>query len=317
MLSCGMRRGVLLLGGWLAAVLAGPATADGLFSDAEIATVMARRAPLIAGVVTEDIPSALPRAERAGLAGIGVAFVPHGPNPLSFYADPAARKVVVPGETVLFLDDLVTVAAWFDAHGCRREWIQSYLWGLLREGDPLPRPLTAFAIDRAATVADAAVDRSATQGYNGILLYLLAHEVGHLALGHAAGLTGAASQAQEIAADGFALDYFAAVGMPPIDMADYFVAARWLDPTGAAAALGTHPVTPGRLRAIADRLAAEPDAFTRVFSDPARGHALVLQAAAQLGEIAGLLSDEGTITVVPLGLARDFPLSRLGSACPG
>jgi hypothetical protein len=306
----------LVFGACLAAGLAGPAAADGLFSDAEITAVLARRAPLIAGVVTEDIPSALPREARAGTAGIGVAFVLHGPNPLSFYADPAARNVVVPGDTVLFLDDLVTVAAWFDAHGCRREWIQSYLWALLRDGEPLPRPLAAFAIDRAATVADAAVDESATKGYNGMLLYLLAHEIGHLVLGHAAGLTGAASQAQEIAADGFALDYFAAVGMPPIDMADYFVAARWLDPTGPEAALGTHPVTPGRLRAIADRLRSEPDSFTRVFADPARGRVLVLQAAAQLAQVAELLADEGMVTVAPMGLARDFPVSRLATACP-
>jgi hypothetical protein len=309
--ACGLVRGLCLAAG-----LAAPAAGGELFSDDEIAAVMARRAPLIEGVVTEDIPAGLPREKRAGTAGIGVAFVLRGPNPLSFYADPAARKVVVPGDTVMFLDDLVTVLAWFDAHGCRREWIQSYLWGLFRDGEPLPRPLAAFAIDRAATVADTEVDRSATQRYNGILLYLLAHEVGHLVLGHAAGLGGAASQAQEIAADGFALDWFAGVGMPPIDMADYFVAARWLDPTGPAAAKGTHPVTPGRLRAIADRLAKEPDSFTRVFADPARGRELVLQAASELAQVADLLSDEGMVTVAPMGLARDFPLSRLATACP-
>jgi hypothetical protein len=154
----------------LAAGLAAPAAGAELFSDEEIAVVLGRRAPLIEAVVTEDIPEGLPREKRAGTAGIGVAFVLRGPNPLSFYADPAAREVVVPGDTVLFLDDLVTVTAWFDAHGCRREWIQSYLRALLRDGEPLPRPLAAFAIDRAATVANAAVDASATKGYNGTQL---------------------------------------------------------------------------------------------------------------------------------------------------
>ena len=302
----------------LALVLAaGPAAAQrALYPDERLVRAAEQMGPSIRLVVSEDIPAALPRERRAGMADVDVAFVARADQPLGFFSDLGTRTVVVPVESLVFVDELSVLTAWFEARDCRGEYIQTYLWALLRDGAPLPGPMEAFGVDYDAALENPFVTDVSNQIFNSVVLFVLAHEVGHLMLGHEGGLTGAASQAQEIAADGFALDYFAAVGMPPIDMADYFVAARWLDPTGPATALGTHPVTPGRLRAIADRLLSAPDSFTRVFADPARGRELVLQAAAQLSQVAELLADEGMITVAPMGLARDFPVSRLATACP-
>jgi hypothetical protein len=272
---------------------------------------------LIVSAVTEEIPRSLPREKRVGSDMLAVAFELRGPHPLSIFSDPSAHTVIVPLETVLFIDQLAVVLAWFYANDCPRQYVQTYLWALLREHKPLPAPLAAFDVDEASAIAHPWMNQQLTQIYNGILHFLLAHEVGHVMLGHVPGLSGAASQAQEIAADSFALDRFAVIGLPPIDIVEYFVAARWLDPVGDAAAMGTHPVTPGRLRAIADRLASDPDAFTSAFLDPARGRQLNLDASAQIAMLADLMSDDGVITVAPVGLGSDFPLSRLATACPG
>jgi hypothetical protein len=294
-----------------------PAAAQrALFADAEIAAAIERRGPLIEGAIAEDIPAMLPREKRAGTAGIRVEFVVRGPHPLSIFSDPASRRIIVPMETVLFIDDFATVTAWFDERGCERGYIQTYLSALLQAGEPLPRPLDAFAIDRATALADASVDDLSGKGYHGMLLFLFAHEMGHVVLGHSVGLTGEASQAQEIAADAFALDYFEGAGAPPIDMAEYFVAARWLDPTGAAAAAASHPVSTGRLRAIAARLSAAPRVFARAFADPEEGVELTLGIARDMTTVADLLSEDWMVSVMPMALARDFPLSRLATACP-
>ena len=315
-----LRRDVFrrLAAGVVAAVLAvGPALAQrALFTDAEIAAAIQRRGPAIEGAIAEDIPAMLPREKRAGTAGIRVEFVARGPHPLSIFSDPATRRIIVPMETVLFIDDFATATAWFDERGCERGYIQTYLSALLRGGEPLPRPLEAFAIDRETALSETSVDDLSSKGYHGMLLFLFAHEMGHVVLGHAVGLTGEASQAQEIAADGFALDYFEGAGAPPIDMAEYFVAARWLDPTGTAATAASHPVSTGRLRAIAERLSADPRAFARAFADPEEGVELTLGVARDMTTVADLLSEEWMVSVMPMALARDFPLSRLATACP-
>ena len=98
-------------------------------------------------------------------------------------------------------------------------------------------------------------------------------------------------------------------------MVDYFVAARWLDPTGTAVAAGTHPVTTGRLSAIAERLAADPRAFAQGLRGSWEGAELTLGVARDMTRVADLLTEEWMVSVMPMGLARDFPLSRLATAC--
>jgi hypothetical protein len=80
----------------------------------------------------------------------------------------------------------------------------------------MPPPLVAFDIDKETALADPFVEDVSTKILDSTVNYLLAHEVGHVMLGHEGGLTGGASQEQEIAADRFALDFFTAVGTPPL-----------------------------------------------------------------------------------------------------
>lgn len=298
----------------LACLAVAPAAGQGLYGADDLARARQTMGPNIVLVVTEDIPNALPRAQRAGAARLTVDFIDRGPHPLSYYSEPAAARVIVPLESVLFLDDLAIATAWFEAQGCDAGYLQAYLAALLG-GEDMPPPLAAFGIDRQTALADPFVDDVSAKILSTVVNYLMAHEVGHVLLGHVGGLGGGAeSQGQEIEADAFALDFFTATGTPPLGMAIYFNAARWLDPADTDA--GTHPVSRDRLRAISERLAGDPGAFASGYSDPVAGAAMVAQVADDLAFVADFAAGEER-DLLGLALAREYPLSRLASACPG
>ena len=294
---------------------AAPAPAE-VYPDAALLAEHERIGEAVALIVTEDIPAALPPELRAAASGIGVVFEARAAHPLYFYARPGEGTVHVPVASVRFLADLAILTAWFERRGCAPEYLHTYLWALLREGRPLPAPLEAFGVARETALADPFVDDVASKALSTALLFVLAHEVGHLLLGHRPGLEGAESQAQEMAADAFALDRFAALGAPPAGVVLWFMAARWIDPTAEAAAGVTHPVSPERLRAVAARLAADPEAFAFSQPEPEAARDAVLTYAREFDRIAGLMDGDAMLTLLPAGLGRDFPLAALRDACP-
>ena len=269
--------------------------------------------------VTEDIVRAMPRELRPEAARVRVVFEYRGRTPLDFWSIPSTGSVHVPMESVRFIDDLAILQAWFDRHGCAAEHIHIYLWALLRQGRPLPPPLIAFGLDRDRALADHFVDDVSGKILKSSILFILAHEMGHVILGHRGQgeIDWVRSQRQEINADAFALDHFARIGAPPAGMAIYFLASRWRDDVGVRAQIGTHPVSPERIRAIAQRMLETPEAFSFAEPDPVREREQVLSLATDLHGIADITSDERMLELLPLGLERDFPLSRLQSACAG
>ena len=292
------------------------AAADGLrLYDAQTLAQTDRMAANIEGLLREDIPAALPRARRAEAAAIAIRFPDRGPHPLSIFADPAENAVILPRETMRFLDDMAILTAWFERHRCDGLWVNAYLAGLL-QGRAAPRPpLSAFGIDRDAALTDPFVDQMSTWILFDAVFFLLAHEVGHLMLDHRPGLTGAASQAQEMEADAFALDRFAAIGRPPAGMVAAFTWSLWFDLHDPAHS--THPLSGARLQAIADRLAEEPLQFAFSDSDPDRGLRTVQTVAAEIARMAGIARSDGLAALTPLGLAARFPAARFATACPG
>ena len=286
-----------------------------LYDDAVLEQVYSRMARNLELMVTEDIVRKVTRDQRPQAAAIRVKFVLRGPNPLAFWSDPVDKIVFIPMQSVRFIDDLAIVQAWFDRRGCKAEYIHTYLWALLRERRPLPPPLQAFDISRDLALADPFVDDVSGKILKSSMLFILAHEVGHILLEHRGGLTGGASRQQEREADDFALAHFAEIGAPPAGMVHYFMAGRWRDPVGTVTSKGTHPVSPERISAIAQRLATDPRAFSFSEPDPELGRQQVAKIAAEMQAIAEKSSDERLLTLLPIGLAAEFPLSRLRAAC--
>jgi hypothetical protein len=295
-------------------LLAFPAQAQ-LYSDDELASAR-RQSVNVARMLTEDIVATLPRAERARAASVRAEFpVRVDGNPLGMFAQPATGTVFVPLETLRFLDDYGVLLAWDNLHGCESGFIDTYLYALLREGRSLPPPLTAFGIDRDAALADPAIDGLSADILKTQVFFLLSHELGHILLGHETGVHGAESRRQELEADDFALDRFAALGTVPLGMASWFYAARYVDPTGVAVAAATHPVFSERLRAVADRLARDADDFSFAEPDFPAARKRVAYVVNELHHLARLGEDEEMLTLLPQGLLSQFPLSGLATAC--
>ena len=104
---------------------------------------------------------------------------------------------------------------------------------------------------------------------------------------------------------------------PPAGAAIYFLAGRWRDPVGAAASESTHPVSPDRIAAVAQRMAASPGDFSFAEPDRERGRQQVMIIARELGRIAAITSDEQMLTLLPIGLKEEFSPESLRMACPG
>lgn len=298
-------------------LLPGTAMAEGLYTEAELAHTRDRATGNIITVFQEDIIGNLPRADRPRAAAVTVRFPEHGPSPLSFYANPATNTIYMPLESIRFFDDVATLFAWVESKGCDPASVQAYLWAKLRDGQPLPAPLKAFHIDRDTAFADPFTYDVSGKILSSGIQFILAHELGHLMLGHQGGMAGADSQAQEIAADSFALDHFSRLGGLPMGVFWYYMAAWWQDPVGSEARdASTHPVSPERISLLAERLTSDPMAFSHGELDPEREAGLAAQIGGMVANLAVLIDDDGMLSLMPIVLERDWPASRLATACP-
>ncbi|WP_425092803.1 hypothetical protein [Tropicimonas sp. S265A] len=286
------------------------------YSRADLDRVQARAVPTILSVFEDDILGNLPRAYRQQARNIRLEFPDTGPSPLSFYAEPARQTITMPLASIRFFDDMATVFAWFEARQCQPEYIQSYLHALLRQGRPLPAPLTAFAIDRDIAFADAYTYDVSGKILSSGIQFILAHEVGHLLLNHRTDVDSIGSQRQEEEADRFALEHFARLGGSPMGVFWFYMMAWWQDPVTQDRRDHSHPVSPQRITALSDRLLANPIDFAHGEADPAREAAFIGQLGQMIAELSTLIDDDGMLTLMPLTLERDFPVSRLELACP-
>lgn len=287
-------------------LLAAPARAE-LYPAAELAEARAAYADNIRYQLREDM--------GVPAHAIALSLPDRGPNPLSVWAEPASASVSLPIATVRFIDDLGILWTHLDRHGCERNYILTYLHALLREGRALPGPLAAFGIPRETALADPFVNDVSGKIVTTAIYFLLAHEVAHLALGHAARGPGAASIAQEVEADAVALAAFREKGLPPIGVSFYFLAARWLDPARADALGSTHPLSADRIAALAEAMLNDPAAYSHAEPDPQAGAARVTSMATDLLRVARRAAEDGVIAALPAGLAEAHPLDRLARAC--
>ncbi len=295
--------------------IAAPASAE-LYTKQELTDARERYGANIIAMITQDLVRKVPREMRPDAAKITVKLTDEMGHPLSFFSQAERKIIYVPMKSVRFIDDLATTQTWFDARGCDPLPIATYLWALLRERRDLPPPMEAFNIDREAARADDFVWDVSGKVLKTALMFIFAHEIGHILLGHNGNRAGAEGQAQELAADAFAMDQFAAIGTNPGGVALYFFAGRWLDPVGEAKQQNTHPIASERMMGVAERLANEPDSFAFSEKNALMAKLGVLSLASNILGIAQLSADDKMLTLLPEGLSRDYPVSRLSSACP-
>ena len=220
----------------------------GLFSNDLVARLPpSMRAPL--GAVRLDIPAEMPAGP-----GIDPAFV------LNVASIPAARQVFLPLRTAVWLEEYFALSAHLERRKCQDRLTIALLYAVMltsggRGGVRPPGPLAAFGLDDGV-YSDAYVKDLSNKLFAGTVFFLLAHELGHIAHGHAVGATGINSQLQERQADAYALDAMATVGFEPLGLAYFFTAAAMME-----GGQTTHPLSGSRVEAAALAIEARPRAF--------------------------------------------------------
>lgn len=286
------------------------------FSPEELHSKGARLLRNVPGLFAEDLRDQLAPPWPARLRDVRLAL-PAGEEgelpPWHFDALPATRTVRAPLRTLVFLDEMSGVFAHLERRRCGHDAALRYMGLLVAQPPPRgrpPGPLEAFGLTPRIQ-EDRFVADVSEKLLGSTVFFMLAHELGHLALGHRPGLTGLASQRQEAEADGFALEACASVRLLPAGLVMFFTLVASIEGPQS-----THPLSGSRLNAIAAALRAQPRSFVdRAETDVARATRVVAGLAGEL-ETIGRTVDDPAIRREFLRRAAEANWEKLRLACP-
>lgn len=289
--------------------------------------------------------------ERRRLGTVRLQFPLKAPgelreHPLQFYS--AGKTIVAPIQSVRFFDDITQAWGWLWSNDHPLELVGDYL-AMIRYRNPqdfpggrFPPPLTALNIPEDAWKQDPRMDDVSQKALKSAVVWILAHELAHVYYGHPGygpGVTRPEAQENEIAADRFASMIMRRIGVAPVGMLQYFMALAHLEPGRGDFASeaawrrylkteATHPVTAGRLEAIAEDLRRSPREFTTQEADQEAALTRLAFIADQIESIAAILADPDMHRLtVAIGLATDLTALKtrhravdgvkLDGRCPG
>lgn len=282
-----------------------------IYDDATLAHWAQRYPPNIRWNYEELLLANMTREEKLALRGVGLSFPELPPDemagtPFVFFATTHPSQITIPVFSVKFLDDLSIAAAYLEVHGFSLETIFDYM-ALLKYGSPdrcaggvLPPPLTALQIPDDV-LDNKRVDDLAQKILKSTLVWVLAHEAGHVRYGHGgyAGISRREAQRNEMQADEFATELFRRAGVMPAGMVqlfmmlahvsahrgDYGSASDWQE----SVAEHTHPLSMDRLKVMADRFRESPGDF--VATEPLPNPESVLFIADEIEKITRIVEE--------------------------
>lgn len=284
---------LLLFAGSVAARAQCPPVFDwrGFYPPAVLDRVAQRTAPDLKVNFEEVMLPRLTDQERRALGNVRPEFGQreYGNHPLNFYAAEGGR-IVMPLASVRLVRDLLLALAWSNRNGMPERRIFEYAAMLAWRG-PAPDGVRALPLATLGVPEDAENDPAVSALLQKMLgptmVFIMAHEAGHLFRRHRAGVDDAQSRAQETEADTFAIDLMARIGAAPIGVSFYFMTAAPFE----CMARSTHPLSGARIRRLADAIAANAALFSRDKPSPAREMELVKNISADLVTVATLLDD--------------------------
>lgn len=193
-----------------------------------------------------------------------------GINAFNFYC--RDNRIVIPISALLFMDQIMTAFAWLDYNNYTSETIFDYL-GMLKYGKthdyPLPWPPLGIPEN---VYENQHVNAWSLELSKTALLWIMAHEAGHIFHNHSV-----STIANEIQADQYANSMFRKMGYAPkgipyffsfytnimLHRGDFSTEEAWLE---YASHVKTHPCTGDRLILLGNDLKRNPEDFTRYAS---------------------------------------------------
>ena len=250
----------------------------------------------------------LTQEEKEALAGAVLSFPPEdSKHPMNFYAQANGQRktIVMPISSLRFYGDLAMAYAWLNTNKYSLDPVTDYLamlkyqWPAKLTTKPY-RPLEVLGIPASAR-EDSHVQNVFQRAFGTCVVFVMAHELGHLYYGHPSYDTVSAevARANEEQADQFALEIMRRIGEAPLGMPLFFTILAHLEPYSGDVgylenrARSTHPVTAGRIRAIARALEKSSEDYSRTGANPARKSLEIRNVATQLDVIAVNLEDKG------------------------
>jgi hypothetical protein len=221
-------------------------------------------------VVKESIEPSLTKEQRQILqrTTINLPVTGDSLDPLDFYA--GGTTATFPILSLTFMQDLVVAYLWQDVNGCKPTVLEYVNMLKYWETRPVPRgrytnPIDALGIPSPKTAKLARMNPEfgvrLQRVFYGTLLFVTAHEIGHVVLGH----KGFGSVTKEIAADNFAFDIFARNQIDPSGIMVFFLLSSLWVPNEAELKANQresdHPLNGRRVRALGSRLIQHPEQY--------------------------------------------------------
>ncbi|MCP3871880.1 MAG: hypothetical protein GY699_01800, partial [Desulfobacteraceae bacterium] len=250
--------------------------------------------------------------ERRAIGKVNLTFpliVPKQNAPINFYATNQPRGILMPILSVKLFDDVAIASAWLMFNGYSQNTVYDYM-SIIKYNNPksfpghrYPLPLKALQIP-ANALKDSRVDSLSQQILKSAIVFILAHELGHLRYNHP-GYDIPLDQARknELEADDFALELMRRIGVPPFGMTHFFLTAFYMSVHRGDFSSdkeweiylrekSTHPLSPGRIRGLTSKLRKHRRAFARTQPDLNKGIKQINYIALQLDGIADILGDK-------------------------
>ena len=273
----------------------------------------------------ETILPQLTEAERAALSEIKIDVPAAGRkgDPFEFYTD--GRTVYLPALSLRFFADLCVANAWLNAHGYDATTVRDYVGLLFREATlsptaPLHPVFSTLGVPDDAR-EETAVSNRADRNFGNTVVFLLAHELGHILHKHRTDISEPEQQRrQEIEADQFAVEIMRRIGQIPLGLEFWFDVERIRHqapkniPSEAEWAKYLagldHPVTTERLNALAAAIEQAPDSFARNQTNQALWAARA-KSFAQYFRLAAPFASNSVARVAEYSRVRDLRIASL------
>ena len=263
---------------------------SGFYSSAALDRVAQRSAPGLRSNFEQVLLPRLSDAERRKLGSVSLDLSrrEYPEHPLNFYAA-TGRRVVLPLSSIKMVSDLSLALAWYNRQRLPEKRVFDYASMLAWRG-PAPDgvkalPLAALGVPEGD--AEPAVEALFQKIFGTTMVFILAHETGHLFHEHKGNVGDAQSRLQESEADAFAVELMARLGAPPVGISFYFMMAAPFE----CAERSTHPLSGERINRLIASLRSNADLFARDKPSPQQERQLVETIAQDLGRVARLLDD--------------------------
>lgn len=263
---------------------------SGFYPPAALDRVAQRSAPGLRSNFEQVMLPRLTDGERRKLGGISLDLSrrEYPEHPLNFYAA-TGRRVVLPLSSIKMVSDLSLALAWYNRQRLPEKRVFDYASMLAWRG-PAPDgvkalPLKALGVPEGD--AEPAVEALFQKIFGTTMVYIMAHETGHLFHDHRANVGDARSRQQESEADAFAVELMARLGAAPVGISFYFsMAAPFECPERS-----THPLSGERINRLVAALRDNVSVFARNAPSPQQERQAVESIAQDLGKFAKLLDD--------------------------